>query len=91
VKFLEGDLLHYSYDSIAQLKEKSSRYAKLGAVVYKNKNRLVLLLNILFSPIAKFFKIYFMQKGFTEGYVGLLISYYRARETFLKYYWAINS
>jgi len=91
VKFLTGDLLHYSYEDIAELKERSERYAKLGAEVYKERNRLLLLLNILFSPPAKFLKAYILQLGFMDGYLGLMISCYRARETFLKYYWAFIS
>lgn len=90
VEFLSGDLLHYSYDDIAQIKEKSTRYAKLGAAVYKDKSILFLALKMLINPIAKFFKTYFLQSGFKDGQLGFMISYYRARETFFKYYWAIK-
>lgn len=89
VEFLSGDLLHYTYKNINELKEKSTRYAKLGAAVYTNKNAVLLFFKVLFNPPAKFFKTYFIQRGFTDGYLGLHISYYRARETFLKYYWAL--
>ena len=89
VQFLQGDLLHYSYDNISQLKEKSTHYAKLGAKVYKGKSTIFLLIKMLINPPAKFFKTYIMQRGFTDGYLGLMISYYRARETFFKYYWAM--
>ena len=89
VQFLPGDLLHYSYDDISELKTKSTHYAKLGAEVYKDRNVLFLLLKILVSPVAKFFKTYILKRGFTDGYLGLMISYYRARETFLKYLWAL--
>jgi glycosyltransferase involved in cell wall biosynthesis len=89
VKFLNGDLLHYSYDDISQLKEKSTRYAKLGAAIYKNKSSFVLFFKMIFSPLVKFFKTYFIQLGFTDGYIGLMICCYRSRETFLKYYWAL--
>jgi glycosyltransferase involved in cell wall biosynthesis len=89
IVLLNGDLLHYSYDSIDQLKEKSTRYATLGAAVYKGKNILAILTGMIFSPVIKFIKAYILQLGFRDGYVGLMISYYRARETFLKYYWAL--
>ena len=52
VQFLAGDLLHYSYDNIAELKIKSTRYAKLGAEVYKDRNPLYLISKILISPAA---------------------------------------
>jgi len=88
VKYLYGDILHYSYRNIAELETKSSYYARLGAEVYKDKNSAYLLMRTIVSPIAKFIKIYFVKRGFLDGYLGLMISYYRARETFLKYYWA---
>jgi glycosyltransferase involved in cell wall biosynthesis len=90
IKFLSGDLLHYSYSDIAEIKQRTMRYAKLGASVYKDKNKGWIFMKILFSPVVKFLKIYFIQLGFTDGYAGLMISYYRAQETFLKYYWAFN-
>ena len=91
IQFLRGDLLHYSYKDIAELKTKSTRYAKLGAEVYKNRSAFSLLVNMIVSPIAKFFKVYILKRGFVDGYVGFMISYYRSRETFLKYYWALIS
>ena len=89
VQFLSGDLLHYSNEDVAELRTKSTYYAKLGAEVYKERNAFYLLIKILVSPVAKFFKIYILKRGFTDGYLGLMISYYRARETFLKYFWAL--
>jgi glycosyltransferase involved in cell wall biosynthesis len=89
IQFLFGDLLHYSYEDVAELRTKSTYYAKLGAEVYKGRNAFYLLIKILISPLAKFFKIYILKRGFTDGYLGLMISYYRARETFLKYFWAL--
>jgi glycosyltransferase involved in cell wall biosynthesis len=89
VKFLSGDLLHYSYEDMTQVKEKSTRYAKLGSIVYKDTNKLILFFKMTFSPLVKFFKTYFIQLGFTDGYIGLMICYYRSRETFLKYYGAL--
>jgi len=88
IQFLQGDLLHYSYKDIAELKTKSTHYAKLGAEVYKGRNAVLLMTNLIFSPIAKFFKVYILKRGFTDGYIGFMISYCRALETFLKYYWA---
>jgi glycosyltransferase involved in cell wall biosynthesis len=89
IEFLSGDLLHYSYEDISDLKERSIRYAKLGAEVYKGRNILFLLAQMIASPVAKFFKLYILKRGFTDGYLGVMISYYRARETFFKYYWAL--
>ena len=78
VKFISGDLLHYSYDDISELREKATKYAKLGAEVYKGRNTFYLLIKIVISPVAKFFKTYILKRGFTDGYLGLMISYYRS-------------
>jgi glycosyltransferase involved in cell wall biosynthesis len=91
IQFIQGDLLHYSYQDISELKTKSTRYARLGAEVYKERNALWLLANLISAPVAKFFKTFILKRGFTDGYLGFMISYYRARETFLKYYWALIS
>lgn len=91
IQFLHGDLLHYSYKDIAELKTKSTHYAKFGAEVYKGRSAPLLIVNMIVSPVAKFFKTYILKRGFTDGYVGFMISYHRSRETFLKYYWALIS
>lgn len=90
VKYLTGDLLHYSYDNLEQMKAKSDHYARLGAEVHKGKSKVVLFFKMLVNPIAKFLKTYILQKGFTDGYAGWMISRYKARETFFKYYWALG-
>jgi glycosyltransferase involved in cell wall biosynthesis len=90
VHFLTGDIQHYSYDDIAGIKAKSSRYARLGAAVYQGRGAAFLYAKMLVNPPAKFIKVYLLQLGFMDGYLGLMISYYRARETFLKYYWALT-
>jgi (heptosyl)LPS beta-1,4-glucosyltransferase len=90
VKYLTGDLLHYSYDNFDQMKAKTDHYARLGAEVHKGKNKLALVFKMLVNPIAKFLKTYILQKGITDGYTGWMISWYKARETFYKYYWALG-
>ena len=87
--FLEGDVMHHTYDSLPHLKEKTTAYARLGASLHKGKNPLILTVKMIFNPAIKFIKTYIFQLGFTDGYLGFMISYYRARETFFKYYWAL--
>jgi glycosyltransferase involved in cell wall biosynthesis len=88
--FLKGDLLHYSYKDWKDMKKRTDRYAKLGAALNKGQNPLILLFKMLINPIAKFIKSYILQSGFADGYTGWMISRYKARETFLKYYWALT-
>ena len=90
VIFLKGDLLHHSYEDYDDMKRRTTRYAKLGAEMYKGTNKSVVAFKLLINPILKFIKTYFLQLGFTDGYAGWMISCYKARETFLKYYWALR-
>lgn len=89
-KYLSGDLWHYSYDSYDEMRERADRYGRLGAETVKNKSKVYLLLKVLLNPLAKFVKSYLLQKGFKDGYAGWMISRYKARETFLKYYLALQ-
>jgi len=85
VKFIKGDLLHYSYytthDHIKQVNYFTDITSKEGF----NKGKRSNLFYILFSPFIKFCKSYFFQLGILDGYHGLVISIISAHATFLKY------
>ena len=87
---LDGDLLHYSYEGFEDMKMRTERYARLGAATMSDRGRITIFLKMIINPLVKFFKTYFLQMGFTDGYFGYMISYYKAQETFLKYYWALR-
>ncbi len=88
--FLSGDLLHFSYDSYEEMKVRADRYGKLAAASLKGKGTFYLVLKIVLNTPAKFLKSYILQKGFIDGYAGWMISRYKARETFMKYYLALK-
>jgi glycosyltransferase involved in cell wall biosynthesis len=90
VAHLEGDLLHYSYRDLAHVRAKSDYYAEIGASAYKDKSTATLYIKMVVNPFFKFIKMFFLKRGFMDGYTGLMISYYRTRETFLKYYLALK-
>jgi glycosyltransferase involved in cell wall biosynthesis len=89
-EYLQGDLLHYSYADMEDLHRKTDYYARLGAELYKGKSKLWLIYKMLVNSIAKFIKVYILQKGILAGRLGLDISIDRMRGTFLKYYWALE-
>jgi glycosyltransferase involved in cell wall biosynthesis len=87
VKFLEGDLLHYSYGNINELTEKTIYFSdKFVARVSKSKNvRFLSALEIIFRSTFRFFRGYFLKLGFLDGLPGLLIAINSAHFVFLKY------
>jgi glycosyltransferase involved in cell wall biosynthesis len=82
---LKGDLLHYSYDSILELPQKMSVYAKQFARQRMKNEKKVSNLQILVRPIWRFFRAYFFRLGFLDGLPGLIIASSSSYECMLKY------
>lgn len=82
---LKSDLLHYSYYSIQQHINQANKFTDLTAAeAFKNAKKSSLF-KIIFNPIVKFIKDYFIKLGFLDGYHGFVICTISAFATFLKY------
>jgi glycosyltransferase involved in cell wall biosynthesis len=86
---LAGDLYHYSYYSEKEHLEKSRKYALLASEKLKNKNQVSLFIKMLFAPVFRFFRTYFLKLGFLDGFAGIKIAGISAYEVHLKYKWAL--
>lgn len=84
-KFLQGNLLHYSYYSISEHVERINYFAQIVARAYFKANRKSSVLKIIISPCWRLFRDYVLKLGFLDGFYGLVISVNSAYETFLKY------
>lgn len=82
---LRGDLLHYSYYSIAQHVGQINRFTDLQAENLVNAGKSPSILKTWFSPPFKFFQKYILQGGFLDGREGYIISRMAAYYVFLKY------
>ena len=83
---LSGDLLHYSFYSIAEHIQQIQNFSTIAAEsAYANGKRASLVFNIVLGPGYTFIKKYFLQMGFLDGYTGLIISVNTAFSKFLKY------
>ena len=89
IKQLDGDLYHYSFDSISDHLQTIDKFTEIGAeeLIKKNKS-----FN-MFSPITHstwlFIKIYFIKRGFLDGYAGFLVATLSFMHVFIKYNKAI--
>jgi glycosyltransferase involved in cell wall biosynthesis len=81
------DILHFSYYTIDEHKQRSEKYAQLGAEKIAAKGKSVKLKGI-FSPIARFIQMYIFKLGFLDGYYGYKIAKITSHEVYLKYKWA---
>ena len=82
---LKGDLLHYTFYTVEQHKKQIENFSSISARAYYEMGRKSNLLKILFSPVAKFIRNYFLKGGILDGYYGLLICSLSAKATYLKY------
>ncbi|MCB0429987.1 MAG: glycosyltransferase family 2 protein [Flavobacteriales bacterium] len=83
--FIAGDLLHYSFYTVAQHKAQARNFSAIGAQALYDKGIRSNWLKILIHPIAKFARNYLIKLGFLDGYKGLLICLISAQATYRKY------
>lgn len=71
---LDGQLLHYSYDSVFAHKRKAIKYATLKAQGWIDKGTPPNLLKRWLGPSFRFWRTYILKLGFLDGRSGYIIS-----------------
>ena len=76
VRHLSAPLLHYTYDDIADQLSTVNRFSSISSRNEKllDKSAAELLWRMLLHPPFRFFRCYFMRKGFLDGIAGLVIA-----------------
>ncbi len=74
---LKNHILHYAYSTIEEFIEKQNKYSSLSP----KKSRL----KALISPKWTFFKLFFLKRGFLDGWHGYIIAKLYSQYTFWKY------
>jgi len=87
VRTLRGDLLHYTYRSIADHLRTIDRFTARGRTGdARTRQRCgAALAGLLLHPPAKFLKMYLLKAGFLDGTAGLIIAVLGSYYVFLKY------
>lgn len=85
VGHLNGDLFHYSYYSISEHIAQANHFTNLTAALAFDRGKKASLLKIIFSPLVKFIRDYFIKLGFLDGYYGYIVCRISAQATFMKY------
>lgn len=85
VAHLSGDILHYTYQSVAGFDEQSDKFARISAKAMYEQRKHPGLLSPVFRALFRFVRDYFLKMGFLDGRAGFIISRGNARYTFLKY------
>jgi glycosyltransferase involved in cell wall biosynthesis len=82
---LEGDMYHYSFDTISDHLQTIDKFTEIGAdeLIRKNKS-----FNS-FSPLTHaswiFIKLYILKRGFLDGFAGLTVSVLSYMHVYIKY------
>ncbi len=85
VAWLDGDILHYSFDSISDHLKTIDRFTEIGARELIARDRKV----TIFSPVSHglwtFIKVYLIKRGFLDGFAGFVVAVLSFMHAFVKY------
>ncbi|MEN8170426.1 MAG: glycosyltransferase family 2 protein [Pseudomonadota bacterium] len=82
---LAGDMEHYSFDSISAHLKTIDNFTEIGAREIIKKNKSVTLLAPFTHGAWTFFRLYFLRRGFMDGFAGLVVSMLSFAHVFVKY------
>ncbi len=82
---LDGNLQHFTCDSLSAHLRTLDRYTTLAARELTARNAQVPIRRLLLDPAWTFARTYFIRRGFLDGPQGLAIAWMAALYTFLKY------
>lgn len=85
IKSVNADILHYSFHSINQHIQQINFFTDISSKAAFDKGKRSDLFQIIFKPIVKFLRDYFLHRGFLDGYYGFVICANSAHAKFLKY------
>jgi glycosyltransferase involved in cell wall biosynthesis len=82
---LDGNLLHFTCDSLTEHVKTMDRYTTLAAQELVARKKPVSLFKLLVDPPLTFLRSFVLKQGFRDGLEGLIIAYMAATYNFLKY------
>jgi glycosyltransferase involved in cell wall biosynthesis len=85
ISHVQGHLLHYSYQTVAEHLRKTDYFSSIAASAYLKNGRKSSWFSIILSPLFRFLRDYIFKLGFMDGSAGLTIARITAYEVYLKY------
>jgi len=85
VERLEGNILHYSYNTISEHVAQNNKFSSLAAESLFEKGKKTNLFKVFINPLWAFLQSYAIRAGFLDGLFGLVIAIQIAHLTFLKH------
>lgn len=85
IQKINGNLLHYSYDSISDHVNQTNKFTTIAAQAAFNNGTRSNTFKIVTRPLLKFFKDYILKRGFLDGRYGFVICCINSLSALLKY------
>jgi glycosyltransferase involved in cell wall biosynthesis len=82
---LAGDILHYSYYTVAEHVNQMKYFSEIAAKEIYRKGKKVYKIQIIINPLLHFLKSFIIKLGFLDGWRGLQICSISSYGTYLKY------
>ncbi len=84
-KYLRGDILHFSYDSIEEHIKQNNRFSSIAAKTLAKRKVGFLWARIIINPLWAFLYGYIFRLGFLDGFYGFVVAVNVSHYTFMKY------
>ena len=82
---LNGDIQHYSFNSLSEHIQTIDKFTEIGADEIIRKNKKASVISPLTHASWTFIKLYFLKRGFLDGFAGLTVSMLSFMHVFIKY------
>ena len=82
---LQGDIQHFSFDSISDHLKTIDSFTEIGANEIVRKNKTVTIFSPLSHASWTFINLYILKRGFLDGFAGLVVSVLSYVHVFVKY------
>jgi glycosyltransferase involved in cell wall biosynthesis len=84
-KKCKGELFHYSFTDLSDFVRRSNTLCSNVVASMLKRGVNCSLLDLLVRPWARFFKFFFLKRGYREGIAGFVVALIEAHTVFLKY------
>ena len=89
IRLLRGDIQHYSFSSISEHLKTIDKFTEIGADELIKKGKRFTIFSPLTHASWTFIKLYFIKRGFLDGFAGLVVAVLSYMHVFVKYTKAI--
>ena len=82
---LRGELYHYTYSDMSDHVRSLNTFSSISAHSMFERGERSSFMKVMFNPLARFLKFYFLRRGYREGFAGFLVANLESYYVFLKY------